>query len=119
LSAILHYTDRIVPPYAPETVSLNAGGNDLKPGKNTPEKVCDMARAFSARIHTTLPDTQVYAIGLPHVLNASADPGIIATIKLVIGSHNPPPNRKIKDFMRIITDCEGFLSCGIQHLPVI
>lgn len=81
LSSILHYTDRIVLPYAPKTVFLNAGGNDLKSEKNTPAKVCDMARAFSAKVHTTLPDTQVYAIGLPHILKASTDPEILATIK--------------------------------------
>jgi lysophospholipase L1-like esterase len=34
LAAILHYTDRIVLPYAPKPVFLNAGGNDLKSGKN-------------------------------------------------------------------------------------
>ncbi len=40
-----------------------------------------MARAFSAKIHTTLPDTKVYAIGLPHILNASNDPETLATVK--------------------------------------
>jgi isocitrate lyase len=40
-----------------------------------------MARAFSAKIHTTLPDTKVYAIGLPYVLNASNDRETLATVK--------------------------------------
>jgi acetyl esterase/lipase/lysophospholipase L1-like esterase len=81
LAAILHYTDRIVLPYAPKTVFLNAGGNDLKSGRKTPADVCEMARAFSAKIHTTLPDTKVYAIGLPYVLDASNEPEKLATIQ--------------------------------------
>jgi hypothetical protein len=36
LTDVLHYTDRIVLPYAPKTILLNAGGNDLNAGE-TPE----------------------------------------------------------------------------------
>ena len=36
LTDVLYYTDRIVLPYAPKTMLLNAGGNDLSAGK-TPE----------------------------------------------------------------------------------
>ena len=32
LSEILHFTDRIIIPYAPKTILINAGGNDIAAG---------------------------------------------------------------------------------------
>lgn len=80
LTDVLHYADRIALPYAPKTIFLNAGGNDLSSGKS-PEQVRDTARAFSAKIHATLPDTRIYHIGLPHVLRASSSPETLAAIR--------------------------------------
>jgi lysophospholipase L1-like esterase len=76
----LHYADRIVLPYAPNTILLNAGGNDLSSG-NSPEQIRDAARAFCAKIHATLPDTRIYHIGLPPVLRASNSPELLAVIR--------------------------------------
>ena len=45
LADVLHYADRIVLPYAPKSILLNAGGNDLAAGKS-PEQNRDAARAF-------------------------------------------------------------------------
>lgn len=84
LTDVLHYADRIVLPYAPNTIWLNAGGNDLSSGKS-PEQVLDTARAFSAKIHATLPDTRIYHIGLPQVLRASNSPEILAVIREMNG----------------------------------
>lgn len=84
LTDILHYADRIVLPYAPKTILLNAGGNDLSSGKS-PEQVRDAARAFSAKIHATLPDTRIYHIGLPQVLRASNSPEMLAVIREMNG----------------------------------
>jgi lysophospholipase L1-like esterase len=67
-------------PYAPKTILLNAGGNDLSSGK-TPEQIRDAARAFAAKVHGTLPDTRIYCIGLPQVLRAAGAPELIAAIR--------------------------------------
>jgi lysophospholipase L1-like esterase len=84
LTDILHFADRIVLPYAPKTILLNAGGNDLSSGKS-PEQVRDTARAISAKVHATLPDTRIYHIGLPHVLRASNSPELLAAIREMNG----------------------------------
>ena len=51
-------------PYAPKTILLNAGGNDLSAGK-TPEQIRDAARAFITKVHAALPETRIYCIGVP------------------------------------------------------
>ncbi|MSU47611.1 MAG: hypothetical protein EXS37_00685 [Opitutus sp.] len=80
LTDVLHFADRIVLPYAPKTILLNAGGNDLSSGK-TSEQIRDAARAFAAKVHATLPDTRIYCIGLPHVLRADGAPELVAAIR--------------------------------------
>lgn len=80
LTDVLHYTDRIVLPYAPKTILLNAGGNDLSSGK-TPEQIRDDARAFITKVHTALPETRIYCIGVPPVRRASTTPDGLNTIR--------------------------------------
>jgi lysophospholipase L1-like esterase len=80
LTDVLHYTDRIVLPYAPKTILLNAGGNDLSAGK-TPEQIRDTARAFITEVHAALPETRIYYIGLPPVRRASTTPEGFKTIR--------------------------------------
>jgi lysophospholipase L1-like esterase len=80
LADVLHFADRIVLPYAPGTILLNAGGNDLSAGKSH-EQVRDAARAFIARVHATLPDTRIICIGLPPVRRASGMPEIHAALR--------------------------------------
>jgi lysophospholipase L1-like esterase len=80
LTDVLHYTDRIVLPYAPKTILLNAGGNDLSAGK-TPEQIRDDARAFITKVHADLPETRIYCIGLPPVRRASTTPEGFNTIR--------------------------------------
>lgn len=57
------YADRIVIPYAPRTVVVYAGDNDLKAGK-TPEKVFADFKSFVAKIHAALPKTRIVYIGI-------------------------------------------------------
>ncbi len=59
----LRYADRIVLPYAPRIVVVNAGGNDLAAGK-TPDEVCENFKALVAKIHAQLPATHVYYVSL-------------------------------------------------------
>jgi lysophospholipase L1-like esterase len=80
LTDVLHYTDRIVLPYAPKTILLNAGGNDLKSGK-TPAQIRDAARAFITKVHAALPETRIYCIGVPPVRRASITPEGFNTIR--------------------------------------
>ncbi len=80
LTDVLHYTDRIVLPYAPKTILLNAGGNDLSAGK-TPEQIRDAARAFITKVHAALPETRIYYIGVPPVRRASTTPEGFNTIR--------------------------------------
>jgi lysophospholipase L1-like esterase len=54
LAEVLRFADRIVIPYAPRIVFLNAGGNDLAAGKS-PEQVRDACKAFVAIVGAALP----------------------------------------------------------------
>ncbi len=84
LTDVLHFTDRIVLPYAPATILLNAGGNDLGAGKS-PEQIRDAARAFIAKVHAALPDTGIYQLGVPPVRRAAAAPESLAAIRTLNG----------------------------------
>lgn len=64
LSDSVYFMDRVVLPYAPKAIILNAGGNDLNFGK-PPEEVRDSLKAFMAKIHTALPKTKVYYVAIP------------------------------------------------------
>ncbi|MES2695672.1 MAG: SGNH/GDSL hydrolase family protein [Verrucomicrobiota bacterium] len=57
------YADRIVIPYAPKTVVVYAGDNDLNAGK-TPEKVFADFKALVAKIHAALPKTRIVYIAV-------------------------------------------------------
>ena len=80
LADVLRYTERIVLPYAPKAILLNAGGNDLAAGKS-PEQIRDAARAFISKVHTTLPDTRIYCLGVPPVLRSTRSPEVLAAIR--------------------------------------
>ena len=57
------YADRIVVPYAPRTVVLYAGENDLASGR-TPEQVRADFRAFVERVRRDLPDARIVFIAM-------------------------------------------------------
>ena len=84
LADVLHFADRIVVPYAPKTILLNAGGNDLSAGQ-TPEQIRDVARVFAAKIRAALPGTRIVYLSLPPVLRAAGLPDALATIKKLNG----------------------------------
>lgn len=80
LTDVLHFADRIVLPYKPKTILLNAGGNDLSSGK-TPKQIRDTARAFIDKVHASLPNTRIYCLGLPIIRRASLSPESGAAIR--------------------------------------
>jgi lysophospholipase L1-like esterase len=53
-----HFADRIISPYAPRAIFFRSGGNDLAAGK-TPEQVFADYQAFVAKVHATLPETEI------------------------------------------------------------
>jgi lysophospholipase L1-like esterase len=57
------YADRVIIPYAPRAVFLRAGGNDLNAGKSV-EQVFKDFQDFVAKIHSKLPETDIYYISL-------------------------------------------------------
>jgi lysophospholipase L1-like esterase len=58
IADVLYYADRVIIPYRPKMVIVQAGGNDLKSGK-TPEEVFSDAKALVAKIRAALPDTRI------------------------------------------------------------
>jgi lysophospholipase L1-like esterase len=58
-----HFAERIIFPYAPRMILLRAGGNDMHNGKS-PELVFSDFRAFVAKVHETLPETEIAYIAL-------------------------------------------------------
>ena len=84
LADVVHFADRIIIPYAPKTVFLNAGGNDLSSGK-TPEQVRDACKALVARVSAALPQTRIYYITIPPVLRAAKVADGLAIIRRTNG----------------------------------
>lgn len=64
LSDCVHFADRVVIPYAPKTIYLNAGGNDLHAGR-TPEQVLGDFKAFVTKVRAALPSTQISYLCIP------------------------------------------------------
>ena len=53
-----HFADRIVTPYKPRLVVVQAGGNDINAGKS-PEQVLADFKAFVEKVRAKLPDTRI------------------------------------------------------------
>lgn len=64
LSDCVHFADRVVIPYAPKTIYLNAGGNDLHAGKSPAQVLADF-KAFVAKVRAALPKTQINYLCIP------------------------------------------------------
>jgi lysophospholipase L1-like esterase len=64
LSEVVHFADRIVLPYEPKQIYLNAGGNDLHMGR-TPEEVLASFKAFVALVAEKLPKTKLAFLCIP------------------------------------------------------
>ena len=68
LSDLVHFTDRIIVPYAPRAIVIHAGGNELNdlPGnrRRTPEEAQADFRSLVARIRARLPEVPIYYLAL-------------------------------------------------------
>ena len=58
ISDVLHFADRIVLPYEPNTILLYAGDNDVAAGKSA-ERVLRDYRRFVERVRDRLPETRI------------------------------------------------------------
>jgi lysophospholipase L1-like esterase len=58
-----HFAERIIFPYEPRMIFLRAGGNDINAGKS-PEQVFADYKAFVAKVHARLPNTQIVYISI-------------------------------------------------------
>jgi lysophospholipase L1-like esterase len=110
LADVLHFTDRIVIPYAPRVIVLNAGGNDLAAGKS-PEDVRDAARAFAKKVHAALPDTRIISISVPPVLRSASAPESLSAIRrtnaLLAALAREEPSLSFIDLFPAFADAEG------------
>ncbi len=59
----LYFADRIVLPYAPRTIVVYAGDNDISRDQ-TAETVADDFRRFAAKVHAQLPETRIIYIAI-------------------------------------------------------
>jgi lysophospholipase L1-like esterase len=68
LSDLVHFSDRIIVPYAPRAIVIHAGGNELNdmPGNRlrTPEEAQADFRALVTRIRARLPEVPIYYLAL-------------------------------------------------------
>jgi lysophospholipase L1-like esterase len=62
ISDSVYYADRIVIPYHPKAVVIQAGGNDIAAGK-TPEQVLADFQAWVVKIRAALPDVRLVYLG--------------------------------------------------------
>jgi lysophospholipase L1-like esterase len=57
-SDLLHFTDRLVLPYAPRFIVTHVGGNDVNNGKS-PEQILADLQAFVARVRVVMPTVPI------------------------------------------------------------
>ena len=62
LSDSTYFAERIVIPYHPKTVVIQAGGNDINAGK-TPEQVLADFQAWVVKVRAALPDVRLVYLG--------------------------------------------------------
>ncbi len=59
----VHFAERIVIPYHPKTIVLQAGGNDIHGGK-TPEQVLADFKAYFEKVRAKLPEVKIVYFGI-------------------------------------------------------
>jgi hypothetical protein len=63
LSDSIHYVDRISIKYAPKTIVIQAGGNDINAGK-TPEQVFADFKTYVEKVRAALPEVKIIFLNL-------------------------------------------------------
>lgn len=64
MSDVAFFADRIVIPYKPKQIYVNAGGNDMHSGK-TPQDVLASFEEFVKKVRTALPKIKISLIAIP------------------------------------------------------
>jgi lysophospholipase L1-like esterase len=59
----VYFADRIIIPYKPKLIVIQAGGNDINAGKS-PEQVLADFKAFVEKVRAKLPDTRIAYLGM-------------------------------------------------------
>ncbi len=107
LADSVFYADRVVLPYAPRTVVLYAGENDINAGK-TPDAVLQDFRNFSAKVHTALPKTRIIFISMkPSPSRVKVREAMIRANALIAAECAKDPRRTFLDIFPLMLDAEG------------
>lgn len=108
LSEVLHFADRIVLPYEPKQIYLNAGGNDLHVGR-TPEEVLASFKAFAALVAEKLPKTKLAFLGIPTSPSRWAEVETVRTTNKLIADFIHAGGDKIEfiDYFPMLLGADG------------
>ena len=108
MADVLHFADRVVLPYAPRTIVLYAGDNDLAAGR-TPEQVFADYRSFVRLVRAQLPETRVVYVAVkPSLARVQLMDAMRRTNALVHGYASRHPRRlKYVDVFTPMLDASG------------
>ncbi len=102
-----YYAERLVFPHAPKQIIFRAGGNDLQGGKS-PEQVCVDFKAFVAKVHRKLPETEIVFMAWNHSPSRWASAARERSLnELVAGYAQTQPRVKYLDVSDITLDATG------------
>lgn len=85
----VHYADRIVIPYHPKLIVVQAGGNDLASGKS-PQQVLADFKAFVQKVRAALPKTRIAFLSV----NPSPE-------RWALAARQQETNRLVKEYINI------------------
>lgn len=108
LSEVVHFADRIVLPYQPKQIYLNAGGNDLHLGR-TPEEVLASFKAFAALVAEKLPKTRLAFLCIPTSPSRWAEVETVRTANKLIADFIHAGGDKIEfiDYFPMLIGADG------------
>ncbi|MEI6052607.1 MAG: SGNH/GDSL hydrolase family protein [Opitutaceae bacterium] len=107
LSDSVFYADRVVIPYAPRTVVVYAGENDLQAGKSAEALLADF-QAFCTKIHTALPKTKIIFLAVKESPSrAKIRDKVLLANKLIAAECAKDPRRAFVDVATPMLDAEG------------
>jgi hypothetical protein len=107
LSDTVFYADRIVIPYAPRTVVVYSGENDLQAGKSAEALLADF-QAFCAKVHPALPKTQIIFLAVKESPSrAKIRDKVLLANKLIAAECAKDPRRTFVDVATPMLDAAG------------
>jgi lysophospholipase L1-like esterase len=104
---ILFYADRIVLPYAPRVIVLQAGGNDIHAG-HTPEEVFADFKALAEIVRARLPNTRLVFVSVPPCPKRSHEiPEVRETNRLIADYIDRKSNLVFVNIFPLMQDANG------------